>query len=493
VITLAPNRWQGYLRSARILLKARRPEAAITMIEYANTRIPPDDSKRRSELEGLKAEALHLHQQHATSSLARPSTGHPIRLPFELWAEIFRWVVLPDHTKVLVLSSVCRQWRGIAFDTAALWDTLVLTRRHPVAKIQTWINRSKGIIRKLQVTEAVVGDPDLLPALKRVPWKAIRALKLEGSAIGLMDHVSLIELSSVENLELNTTNYRGSATACLLRHTGATLRHLTMQDANNPAITPVLPPSTMLVSITLRRVALFNLDVLLDMLRTNPLLECVILETVCFFALEPFSIPSSSPAIHLPALTRLEMIGKLPPLVYTNTFFPALQALVIKDQASIYRDLFDARNMNSLRELRIQRCGVPDSLYPFLRGLSSLETLQLSDIADAAKHFMNALTTPLNEAVVCPSLTHLDFSGCQDLQSGPLIRLIKARLPEHSKETSSECDADNAEVPHVARISTLNIDRCPLIDVETLPWIRSTIPCVSSCVHATRKQASWRR
>jgi hypothetical protein len=187
------------------------------------------------------------------------------------------------------------------------------------------------------------------------------------------------------------------------------------------------------------------------------------------------------------------MIGGLPLAIYANTICPSLQTLVIKGQASIHHDLFNARHMNSLRELRIQRCGVPDSLYPFLRGLSSLETLQLSDIADAAKHFMNALTTPLDEAVVCPSLTHLDLSGCQDLQSGPLLRLIKARLPEHPKETSSECAADTAEVPHIARISTLNIDRCPLIDVETLPWIRSKIPHVSSCVHATKKQASWRR
>ena len=492
VITLAPDRWQGYFRSARILLKARRPEAAIIMIEHACERVAPNDTKRRGELDRLKAEALHLHQPPRPSTSAH-SPRNAVQLPVELWAEVFREVVSFDHTRVLVLSRVCKHWRDIALDTAALWDTLVLTRHRPAAKVQMWMKRSKGLIRKLHVTQAAADNLDLPPLLKQMSWEALRALKLDAAASDLMFHVPLIQLSTLHVLESRTGDNRSRDVLLLLECTGAALRSLALQGIG-PIIISFPTQWTNLVSIVLRHVNLLGIDVLLYSLRSNPTLDCVILEGVRFMAMS--HLDTHPPEIHLPVLTRLEMVGRLPAAVYSNTIFPSLQTLVIKNRPYIEDDLFIARHMNSnsLKELRIQRCGIPNSLYPFLRGLSSLETLQVSDIAAAAESIIEVLTTTTGGVPVCPSLTHLDFSGCYDLRSGPLIRLIKSRLPANCKETLPEgdADADTSEVPRVARVSSLNIDRCPLIDVETLPWLRSQIPLVS-CIYATKKEASWRR
>ena len=491
VITLAPDRWQGYFRSARILLKARRPEAAIIMIEHACERVAPNDTKRRGELDCLKAEALRLHQPPRPSA-STPSPRKSVQLPVELWAEVFREVVSFDHTRVLVLSRVCKHWRDITLNIAALWDTLVLTRHHPAAKVQTWMKRSKGLIRRLHITEAVANDFDLPPLLKQMSWEALRSLKLDDGAIDLMVHVPIIQFSTLHILELRIRNSHNQEMFSLLECTGTALHSLTVQGIGSIFV-PLSPQWTSLVSIALRHVILQSLDAFLYLLRSNPTLDCVILEGVQF-VLGSRPLDTHSPEIHLPVLTRLEIVGILPVAIYSDTIFPSLQTLVIKNIRSIEDDLFIARQMNLLKELRIQRCGVPNSLYPFLRGLSSLETLQVSDIAGAAESITEVLTTVPGGVTVCPSLTHLDFSGCHDLQSGPLIRLIKSRSPANCKETlpAGDAGANASEVPRVARVSSLNIDRCPLIDVETLPWLRSKIPLVS-CVYATKKQASWRR
>jgi hypothetical protein len=84
------------------------------------------------ELVSLKENILRLRDLNADNG--RKHTYDFSRLPVEIFGEIFREATSEDFTRVLVLASICMQWRTIALNTAALWGTLVLSEKRPVAK-----------------------------------------------------------------------------------------------------------------------------------------------------------------------------------------------------------------------------------------------------------------------------------------------------------------------------------------------------------------------
>jgi hypothetical protein len=164
-----------------------------------------------------------------------------------------------------------------------------------------------------------------------------------------------------------------------------------------------------------------------------------------------------------------------------------------------------------LTELSLHSSNITTSkLISLLEATSSLETLELTHVDDHANAVVEALAncspprdstinttvdkpTP-HMTVICPSLKHITLSGCSDLTSGPIMRLIKSRLPRDVPDPQLNLESTTTDntVPAIAQIETLVIDECPDIEPEILPWLRSKVGSVS-CVYVTRKAAWWKR
>ena len=105
---------------------------------------------------------------------------------------------------------------------------------------------------------------------------------------------------------------------------------------------------------------------------------------------------------------------------------------------------------------------------------------------------------PADEAVTsmrvyCPALRHLDCSNNHDVKGGPLVRLVKLRLTEAAAASApGESGADAPVVQPVQALQSLNIDGCPAVDPNVLPWLRERVPKLSS-VYMSKKAAGWKR
>jgi F-box/TPR repeat protein Pof3 len=495
VITLAPDRWQGYSRSARVFVKAHRHDSALAMVDLALERVKHDDTKRRDELNCLKDEALRLRDS-AVERNRRPFCHFGL-LPVEICSEIFKEVVSCDPAQVLVVSSVCRQWRVVALNTAALWGTLVLSGKHLVARANLWVKRSKGQIRELCVLPGDALFTKNLDLLNSLSWEVLRTLKLDSNTL-LLPPISA--LSTLESLEISRSPDSMGSNAFLARSKpNNSLRSLTLNQVYfDWAI--LLPHFNNLVSLVIRQVVSGRPDLILAVLEANPKLERLIVDSTYVEATEA---ALASP-IRLPRLTHLESCGTKDTmaLLYNLVDCPSLQKLILSRhrlQSGVFVHVLET----PLTELRIHRCGVAAStLIPFLRLSSSLETLELSHLSGVANEVAEALaavagdstTTIERGSPMCPSLAYIDFSHCDDLKSGPLVRLVKSRLHPVSAEKSSSVAEENQAplVPAAAQISTLIVDGCPLVDSSVLPWLRSKVQTFS-CVYMTKKAAAWKR
>ncbi|KAF8895464.1 hypothetical protein BD779DRAFT_1668736 [Infundibulicybe gibba] len=111
VIDIAPERWQGYYRSARLFRNLNRYDASIKMAGLALTKIKPDDTKRHDEMKLLQ-ETLTVAQRDAEAHWKRTQC-YCKKLPMEMFGEIFSLVVALDSTQLLTILHVCASWRNM--------------------------------------------------------------------------------------------------------------------------------------------------------------------------------------------------------------------------------------------------------------------------------------------------------------------------------------------------------------------------------------------
>jgi len=110
-IDIAPTKWQGYFRSARLFASVGKLSAALRMRSLALERLgnDPKHDGRRRELMALRCEL-------------EARTKSPIAvLPVELLLMVFDLVCMP-----IVHSLVCRRWCEVALSHPTLWHSLVL-------------------------------------------------------------------------------------------------------------------------------------------------------------------------------------------------------------------------------------------------------------------------------------------------------------------------------------------------------------------------------
>lgn len=498
-IEVARDRWQGYARAARLFLQITKLDASLTMVSMALERLKEDEAERRVSILSLKTDIEKAIAKR--ERLRRRFTDHTVKLPIELFAEISKILSQEDHTTVIALSQVSKLWRDVVLGLPYLWDVLVLTRRRPRAKTKLWLERSQGRIRELSIRESILSTPHWSgDGLEVLQWEHLRVLKVQKWHVGtfLLAIGKIHSLKCLDYLELNSVpssySFPFGKQSLLCAEHEPHLKHLTLISTNLSGDN--IPRSvTTLTSLTLQYFT--GTGDLAEILQTNPALEKLSLTNVV-----PNDMVTQNPVtFDLPCLTHLETKGHHPAFIY-SIGFPNLKCLRIEnpptslDPKQLLRKLVE-NGCSQLIEISLRSCHFDaGTLVPLLRNCTDLKTLEITNAANEASLIVEVLSDPtvlsakyhdpnrplLDAGVLCPNLTHINFSRCPDIQTGPLIRLIKSRLPQ----SSTDLPQQNSETTFpLAPIISLVVDECPKIDSVWLPWIRERVPNVS-CVFMKR-------
>jgi F-box/TPR repeat protein Pof3 len=490
VIDLTPDWRQGYVRSARLWFLVQQFDTAAKMVDLALERVSGNYTKTRMGV-ALPTETVSSWEEtaHWDASLA---AYHARRLPIEIFGEIFAIATDVDVTRAILVSHVCSRWRSVALNTPSLWRYLVLTSKNPAEKTEEWKKQSGGDIRELCVRiKLFEGDMDLTTVLQNIPWDRLRICRLERVPIDLITNIlnSLSMrhvLSSLIGLELNSLGLDD-------------LRTLTVGDVALSQIQTLTIHSLMfswnmistrdLVSLCVTRSSVLS-GSLLNVLKANPMLEELILNTG-----EP---PDTSPISPF-ALSRLIHLAVIDTLVLSlcDIGMPSLRILRLATNIGgtdvFLQSLLDQGRIALTRFSFQGNYITASNLISFLEAASLLETFRLTNMDDA-NTVIEALAndSPLQEGStitvnspasyanpICPSLKHVVLSSCQDLTTEPIVRFVESRLPRNVPDPQLNLNSATADECRVAQIKALVVDRCPRIDLKILPWLQSKVRFVS--------------
>ncbi|KAI0652059.1 hypothetical protein C8Q79DRAFT_898157 [Trametes meyenii] len=522
-IDLQPDRWQGYARSSRLFLQARKYDAASRMAELALARVPSDQGSRREEIVALQSEinAAQATAQKLTSQRAY----HFGKLPVEIATNIFTMILEEDPAYVITLAQVCKNWRTFVLETPSFWRTLVLGRRRSDHKLKLWRGRARDRIHELALLEDVRDCRSVFEELSKIPMDSLRVFRCELETVEwIIENVSSLTpgvLASLHTLVVKQPSFGGVFPGKL--DTGQLdwrVLHLTrVQHINFEALAMKLS----------RLESLYLADCLhtrqwgdfLRILHRNPTLAQ--LKLVGFFPSyeEGSATEDLPPSISVPCLADVHMdtVDRLANVLLPRLVTTSLKSLHIRlhrERLGPCLAWLTTGPAATLTTLTLQRTPVDKKLLrEVLFSADALESLVLTHVGDTALFVLKTLaaliTPPLPhnessaegarvaqgraERVCCPSLRHLDVSHCPDVVSSPLIKLVKLRLP---KDSTSPQITDGSAVeaksgkPAVRALESLILDGCPNIDPEILPWLRKVVPQVS-CVYQSKKDARWKR
>ncbi|KAF9019005.1 hypothetical protein BDZ89DRAFT_1073373, partial [Hymenopellis radicata] len=464
-IDVAPTRWQGYLRAARLFLAAHKFEQCLTMADLALARIATDDAKRRVEITSLKTTALQGK---------RRVTCHVATLPVELMAEIFQYAVAYDAACVVRLSAVCQHWRGVALRTPRLWGTLVLTNRSPKRKAEIWLARSKGRIHDLALRRPL--DQRTPLDLTDLKWEHLRKCALEDRDVitRLDEENRRLVIVGIEELEIHDKLFDRNRNL-LLTHPYAALRSLVLEGAivNFHAIPPA-PPTLQILSV--RSCPAQDVLVLLTYLSQATELTSLTLD----IPFGDFQAPATLPEpLRLEKLTTLD-IAATPGALHLFSFIliPSLQHFTItRSPRSIDDVLLSCITTTELLSLTIEACVVTcDPVVALIKSSPCLETLALRRLpGGVTSAVLEAINQTEGEAVKC--LKSLDVSHCPDVRTSPISRLVKSRIPPEGE---------------MSQLESLTLNGCPLIPGDHLPWFRQRVKHFT-CIYLSKSAARYRR
>ncbi|KAG2146480.1 uncharacterized protein EDB93DRAFT_1149293 [Suillus bovinus] len=491
VVDTAPDRWQGYARSARLFHALNKDESAIKMIDLALERIKPDDVQRRQELNSLKSQATNALIATDERRRARISkTAYHIgKLPVEIFAEIFGFVVAADHAQILKLSHVCKHWHGMAIKTPSLWQTLVVSKHRPTRKVRLWMERARTHISDLSFHHNI-SEMDLssiLLELSTLSWCGLRSLAASGSLFSrlydLLHQLSKTEaISRLEHLDV----------------TGCSGFEKFLPDFEDSHLETLkiahFTPSMGGLWSRVRRLKTMTIEAgwieVVPALTANQSLENLVLSD-----LVPIPMQSvGDDRVELSSLQCLKLSNIASVSIITHVVVaPNLQVLHLFNlgHSSDVLEFAHGDSFRVLRELRIASCTTTSSsLNTIIAGAPLLETLQISSMHGVVNEVLDFIcgTRPNNQHQdMCTFLKHVDLSNCGDLLTGKAYSLVKARL-----RTDQPVTIDGSQPGCRAEIESLRLDGCPLVEAEMLPWFRGKVK-VFSCVYMTKKDGKQRR
>ncbi|KAF8073746.1 hypothetical protein FPV67DRAFT_1479108 [Lyophyllum atratum] len=524
VITLAQDQWQGYARSARLFLLAHRFDASLKMANMALERVKSTNMARRSEISKLRDEILEAQQ--AEEKRKRAAQNQFEKLPIELVVEIFR-LAISSNEELIDILRVCRYWRNVAWHAPSLWETLVLTPKSPARKLLLWTKRSKGRIRELEIRAGVASHIDWpFQEIKDLPWDKLRVCKaVSWDVVGYLEKHGLVThafeaLETLEMSEERTSQRRTSASLFpLLQTTGIHSLSFSNSRFSWKQLSAHLTTLTML-SV---RYCSDDPEDLLPTLEANPGLETLIIQD---HFLQTW--PANTALVALPHLKHLEFYGNWASRLLEVITTPALEVLKVKGSRDALDRAFNALTAalipTNLTHLTVDSSPVaPASLIRLLKHAPALIHLEITHLSKGPNAVVEALAgTPSPSSpgkhqspkavpsagyghILCPSLTSLNLSHSPDVRTGPLVRLVRARLPpkptpatDDAASAPPELDASAIIVDEPepapakgARILSLELDECEQIDGQWLQWFRDNVSEVK-CKFNLKKKAVWK-
>ena len=486
-IALAPDKWQGYTRAARLFLASKKFESSIAMIKLALERLKETDHERRASLLSLEKEALRDMEAHR-----KRFADNMGKLPIELFGEIARILMQEDLAAPIFLSQVSKHWREVVHNIPFLWDTLVLTQRRPKQKAKIWLERSHGKLRELIVRSSALDVPQWSASLfDELEWCHLRVLRVQRWDVAAYLH-STKQANSLSNLECLQLDHSDNNDPWRVRSLPMLgdpqrLRQLDMKSMPFTANTRF----TNLTSLRIQSVTFFA-GVLFDFLKNNQSLEHLSIESIA-----ALTDDQNKDGFCLPYLSTLELKKSYPIFIHSLDL-PKLQILRVESPPPGHDSFLQqlvSKGLSSLIELKLSsvQCRV-DTTINLLRLSENLEVLEVSNTSSHAAVIVEALANPSyprsnseqalssSPTSLCPRLSHVNLSKSPDLQGSALKRMVMCRLPPAPVEGSSvETQGTNA-----CPISSLVIDECPNIDPVHLPWLRENVGSIS-CIYMKKK------
>ena len=490
------------------------------MINLALERVAGGEQKRRVELETLRSEiesdqAIYLERQRRQASKTFYHFG---RLPIELASVIFSDVVDSNPAQVVGLSHVCRDWRRVVLEMPSLWSYLALSGRNPVAKAKTWKGRSCGRLKSLSISGENPRAMYALETLADTPFHRLHSLSLTSvdwgkfrQTLPLLSNDIIRQLETIKvdqatwtpdvdwffelpdlqvrNLSLVTTdlNWRSLSDNC--EHLVTFSYRGWFHQEYLPDLFALLHHNAKLEKLHLNMAIKGPTMFSPEQERRKPLPETFsVLPNLVELSLEgPELVPESLIAVMVPSRLQVLHLTKCPgPL----------------DEALIH--LLTREQPPHLQELVIDRCVIRDAhiLAQILSDAPSLKVLRLMHLYNI-KPVLDALSEPAKDStglpqVSLPQLERLDLSYCPEIRDGPIMRIVKLRIPpspqlQEGQQPVTEAQVDGAASPSVqpCQLASLTLHGCD-ISGDVLPWLRKHVSRVDY-KYATKKQANWKR
>ncbi|QRV77737.1 TPR-1 domain protein [Ceratobasidium sp. AG-Ba] len=530
-ISLQPDRYVGYYRSARIFLAMPKYDRCLQMVSEARRRMNASDAsyiRKTQELDEMEATARRGLQ--AAETYRRNHVDLLKKLPLELLVDICKIAVDTSDGEagprgasyfVLTLGSVCRSLRDLVHRTPSFWQSVSFSEKRFARKSAFWLDRLDG---HPLYSVALIGIgrhmiPQVLEFLSRTDPDSWRHLRIEGDtvdahalhkalqgfAFSLYSFALVCPLSDDEPLVSPHTFYVSNALASL-NPIPETSEPTTCTRSIILRVGTICPNFAALANVThldlgMARLTSSQYDMLDQILYAAPKLRSLIIKPQNLTRNMPSYTLEEIPQLEDPGsfcveqleILRLGTIGPVPNHLFA---FPNLQVLDLQSLprlsvATMFRYLLEGRTQQTcppIRELRLNLIVLDSTTFKLaLEAFSpTLESLEVSNCGVLNDDIMNCLSRPVpgtRDLALCPRLRDINFSGTGELTAGPLVRLIKAHLPNSN--------ADNPNPPTPVR--NLIIDNCPGINADALPWMRANVTGILSCVYKTKTEAKGRR
>ncbi|PPQ73577.1 hypothetical protein CVT24_007463 [Panaeolus cyanescens] len=489
-IQIAPERWQGYARAARLFLAVDKIDASLSMITLALQRLKDGDEERKSSLLALRTQVEE--RQLAMERRQKRLTNHISKLPVELLTEVFQTLVTEDSAALIPLLHVCTHWRQILKFSPRFWSILILGRKKPKEKAAQWIKYSKGRIRELKVKPGLSSATNWpSESLRGLKWDSLSKCELHQWSISSYLH-SISQPGAITNLTslfIDCDPYEPDFDKGFVFAANPQLQHLAL---HNVPLRSIVPEDDINLS-QLLSLSLNNCD--LD----GPLLHRIVscasnLQTLQleFSKITQLVTPADVPSLILPNLSTLHL-RCLRSNMFASTDLPSLRILRLYDIVdSVLLARLDAWSHSiKLTELALTGTPIqPPALLRILQASTELQKLEVCKRDNLMNDILTQLSGPapptstqnltsstsVSVPVMCPLLTDVNFSDCKDVRTGPLVKFIKSRHPEFiSPEIASSGTV-------VKPVQSLVINGCHLVDAEWLEWMRTKVPRVS-CIY----------
>lgn len=444
-------------------------------------------------------------QTNTSQASSSSQPDHIGSLPIEIFTEVVKLAVQDPDTTPLIISHVSKQWRDVMHNIAPFWDVLVLTHHRPREKTRFWMERTQGRLKELCVrSSAVIPKETKLwsDLLRNVDWGHLRVLRVEKwEVVKFLRKIGEFKsLDNLETLEIDSANPLESFPSSIYNSTASKLQNLIILSSSSSRFQNTPFQVRRLLSLSLSNVKR-PLECLFALLKLNPSLEYLSLSHVSYGSL-------SSDKVTMNCLKTLRIDCFFPGAIFAVNM-PNLDTIQIENQtessrfdSGLYRYSMDAMRTplghTRLSKIILRRCDTigtvhnahDEGLIWLLQSSPNLQQLEISHTSCDMNFVIELLAstysppwaskTTTNEIPVCPNLTHLDFTGCLELETGPVLRMVKSRLAARNRPFNGEEEGDCAPPNHLSKeIFSLVLDSCPHIDPGWVGWLMNHVPHVS--------------